>query len=43
MSDLSEVKKIIEDQGAAWEVFKKANDELIAAKADGKEIGRAHV
>jgi HK97 family phage major capsid protein len=43
MSDLSEVKKIIEDQGAAWEIFKKANDELIAAKADGKAVADLEV
>jgi HK97 family phage major capsid protein len=39
MSDLAEVKKIIEDQGKAWEEFKTANDALIKAKADGKAVG----
>src|SRR5690606_3604064 len=29
----------IEDQGRAWDEFKKTNDELIAAKADGKAVG----
>lgn len=37
--DLIELKKVIEDQGRAWEEFKKTNDELIAAKADGKAFG----
>lgn len=36
---LLEVKKIIEDQGTAFEQFKKANDELIKAKAEGKAVG----
>lgn len=39
MSDLAEVKSIIETQGRAWEEFKKANDELVKAKADGKAVG----
>ena len=39
MSDLIEIKKLIEDQGKAWDEFKKTNDELIAAKADGKAVG----
>lgn len=39
MSDLAEVKNIIETQGRAWEEFKKANEELIKAKADGKAVG----
>ena len=39
MSDLNEVKSLIEDQGKAWESFKKSNDELIKAKADGKAVG----
>jgi HK97 family phage major capsid protein len=38
LSDLAEVKKIIEDQGHAWEEFKKANNELIKAKAEGKAV-----
>lgn len=38
MSDLSEVKNLIEEQGRAWEEFKRTNDELIKAKADGKAI-----
>jgi HK97 family phage major capsid protein len=39
MSDLAEVKSIIETQGRAWEEFKKANEELVKAKADGKAVG----
>lgn len=35
---LIEVKKILEDQGKAWEEHKKANDELIKAKAEGKAV-----
>jgi HK97 family phage major capsid protein len=31
-----EIKKLIEDQGKAWEEFKKTNDEILQAKADGK-------
>ena len=37
--DISEVKRLIEDQGRAWEEFKKTNDEAIKAKADGKAVG----
>lgn len=37
--DLSELKNALEAQGRAWEEFKKTNDELIKAKADGKAIG----
>jgi len=39
VSDILEIKKIIEAQGQAWEEFKKTNDALIAAKADGKAVG----
>jgi HK97 family phage major capsid protein len=39
MRDIIEIKRLIEDQGKAWEEFKKTNDELIAAKADGKAVG----
>lgn len=38
-TSLLEVKSLIEKQGQAWEEFKKANDELIKAKADGKAFG----
>lgn len=34
-----EIKKIIQDQGHAWEEFKKTNDEILKAKADGKAVG----
>jgi len=38
MSELLEVKSLIEKQGQAWEEFKKINNELIAAKAEGKAV-----
>lgn len=38
MSDLSEVKNVLERIGTAHEEFKKANDELLKAKADGKAV-----
>lgn len=40
---LLEVKKVIEDQGRAFDEFKKANDELIKAKAEGKAVGDLEV
>lgn len=39
MSDILELKKVIEDQGRAWTEFRDANDKLLAAKADGKAVG----
>ncbi|SFB74236.1 phage major capsid protein, HK97 family [Polaromonas sp. OV174] len=36
---LLEVKKVLEDQGKAFEEFKTANDALIKAKAEGKALG----
>lgn len=38
-TSLLEVKTILEGQGRAFDEFKKANDELIKAKADGKALG----
>lgn len=38
MSDIIEIKNLIEKQGQAWEEFKKTNDELVKAKADGKAV-----
>lgn len=35
---LLEVKKVLEDQGKAFDEFKKANDDLIKAKAEGKAV-----
>lgn len=35
---LLEVKKVLEEQGRTFEEFKKANDELIKAKAEGKAV-----
>lgn len=37
--DMKEVKEIIEKQGKAFEEFKKTNDELLKAKAEGKAVG----
>lgn len=37
--DIIEIKKVIDQQGEAFEQFKKANDALIAAKAEGKAVG----
>lgn len=39
MSDVLEIKGLIEKQGQAWEEFKRTNNEIIAAKADGKAFG----
>lgn len=39
MSDIIEVKNLIEAQGQAWGEFKKTNDEILKAKADGKAVG----
>jgi HK97 family phage major capsid protein len=33
---MTEVKKLLEDQGKAFEEFKKANDDCLKAKAEGK-------
>lgn len=38
MSDMLEVKRLIEDQGRAFEEFKKANDERIAKAAKGEAV-----
>jgi HK97 family phage major capsid protein len=34
-----EIKSLVQQQGEAFEAFKKKNDELIAAKAEGKAVG----
>jgi HK97 family phage major capsid protein len=36
MSDFNEVKRLIEDQGRAWDEFKKANDSRLAALEQSK-------
>lgn len=36
--DLIEIKRIIDEQGEAFDKFKKANDDLIKAKAEGKAV-----
>lgn len=38
MSEIIELKRLIEQQGEAWNEFKRTNDELIAAKAEGKAV-----
>jgi len=38
-TSLLEIKSLIDKQGEAWTEFKKTNDALIAAKADGKAVG----
>ena len=38
MEGIIELKRLIEDQGKAWEEFKRTNDELVAAKAEGKAV-----
>lgn len=43
MSDMAEVKELIESQGKAWEEFKKTNDAMIQAKADGKSVADLQV
>lgn len=43
MSDIIEIKSLIEKQGTAWEEFKKTNELLIQAKADGKAVGDLEV
>lgn len=37
--EIGDIKKVIDAQGEAFEEFKRANDELIKAKADGKAVG----
>lgn len=36
--DFIEIKRIIDEQGEAFDKFKKANDDLIKAKAEGKAV-----
>ncbi len=37
--DLIEIKRVIDQQGEAFDQFKKANDALLQAKAEGKAVG----
>lgn len=37
--ELKDIAQTLEDQGRAFEAFKKANDALIAEKAEGKAVG----
>ncbi len=34
--EMNEIKRILQEQGEAFEAFKKANDEALKAKAEGK-------
>lgn len=43
MVDITEVKTILEDQGKAWDEFKKTNDDILAAKAEGKSVADLEV
>jgi HK97 family phage major capsid protein len=38
MSDTQEIKDLLHKQGVAFEELKKANDEMLKAKADGKSV-----
>lgn len=38
-TSLVEIKGLVEQQGKAWEEFKKTNDEILAKKAEGKAVG----
>ena len=38
MPHIIEIKKLIDDQGVAWEEFKRTNEALVKAKADGKAV-----
>lgn len=37
-TDVAGLKKLLEDQGKAWDEFKTSNDALIKAKAEGKAV-----
>ncbi|MES2219269.1 MAG: phage major capsid protein [Pseudomonadota bacterium] len=41
--EVEEIKKLIEQQGEAWHEYKKANDEIIAKKAEGKVVSDLEV
>lgn len=43
MSDILEVKQLIQQQGEAFAEFKKANEELLKAKAEGKSVSDLEV
>jgi HK97 family phage major capsid protein len=38
MSDIKEVADLIVKQGTAWEEYKRTNDKMLEAKADGKSV-----
>lgn len=39
MEQIIELSKIIQKQGETWEEYKRTNDEILKAKADGKAVG----
>jgi HK97 family phage major capsid protein len=39
IGDIESLGRLIQDQGEAWEEYKRTNDALIRAKADGKAVG----
>lgn len=39
MTSITDLAKIIQEQGEAWEEHKRTNTELLQAKADGKAVG----
>ncbi len=43
ISPVEEIKTMLENQGRAWEEFKKTNEQIIAAKADGKAFSDLQV
>lgn len=42
-TDMGELSKLIQKQGEAWEEFKKTNDALVKAKADGSAVSDLQV
>jgi len=38
MSDIIEIKSLIDAQGRAWEEHKATNDAILKAKAEGKAV-----
>jgi HK97 family phage major capsid protein len=36
--DLNDLKRLLEEQGSAWTEYRRTNDEMLKAKADGKSV-----
>ena len=36
--DMNDIKRLLEEQGSAWTEYRKTNDEMLKAKADGKSV-----